>query len=53
MLFFDDCNWGDHCKNVEQKCPGVVTMRTPRGLQEREWANALMAYDQRYGTKQS
>jgi magnesium-dependent phosphatase 1 len=50
MIFFDDCNWGDHCANVERNCPGVVTMRTPRGLQEREWVSCLKAYDQRYGS---
>ena len=44
MLFFDDCNWGDHCANVEKYCPGVVTQRTPRGLQAREWQLALAAY---------
>ena len=22
MLFFDDCNWGDHCANVEKYCTG-------------------------------
>jgi magnesium-dependent phosphatase 1 len=24
MLFFDDCNWGDHCGNVEKRCPGLL-----------------------------
>jgi magnesium-dependent phosphatase 1 len=49
MLFFDDCNWGDHCANVERLCPGVVTQRTPRGLQEREWQLALAAYARKHG----
>eukprot|EP01041_Mallomonas_annulata_P005702 gene5702-11508_t len=48
MLFFDDCNWGDHCGNVEKYCPGVVTQRTPRGLQKREWESALLKYSQKY-----
>lgn len=24
MVFFDDCNWGDHCGNVEKRCPGTL-----------------------------
>ena len=44
MLFFDDCGWGDHCANVERYCEGVVTQRTPRGLQLVEWNNALRKY---------
>ena len=36
MMFFDDCNWGDHCLAVSQGCVekatglGPVTVRTPR-----------------------
>ena len=44
MVFFDDCNWGDHCSNVARLCPGVVTQRTPRGLRKSEWEAALNAY---------
>lgn len=50
MLFFDDCNWGDHCGNVERSCPGVVTQRTPRGLQKREWETGLQKYAAKYAT---
>ena len=38
MLFFDDCNWGDHVGAVEAACVerdsgrGVVGHRAPRGL---------------------
>lgn len=31
MLFFDDCNWGDHVGDLESSC-GVVGVRTPNGL---------------------
>ena len=48
MLFFDDCNWGDHCGKVERQCPGVVTQRTPDGLQYSEWLSGLRAYSDRY-----
>jgi magnesium-dependent phosphatase 1 len=27
MIFFDDCNWGDHCGNVARECPGVITQK--------------------------
>jgi magnesium-dependent phosphatase 1 len=55
MLFFDDCNWGDHCLMVEQNCKeedtrkGPVTVRTPNGLGEREWRLGLKLYAQRNG----
>lgn len=38
MLFFDDCNWGDNCRDVEWACPGVVTVKTPEGLTPEKWA---------------
>jgi len=44
MIFFDDSNWNDHCKMVEKNCPGVVAQRTPRGLQEGEFANCLKKF---------
>ncbi|CAE7554339.1 unnamed protein product [Symbiodinium necroappetens] len=49
MLFFDDCLWGDHCGMVAQACRetngrGVVTVRTPSGLGEREWDRGLAMY---------
>lgn len=54
MLFFDDCNWGDHCAMVEENCKegdsglGPVTVRTPYGLGEKEFRKGLKAYAQRY-----
>jgi len=50
MLFFDDCLWGDHCAMVAANCreangKGVVTVRTPSGLGEREWERGLKMYD--------
>jgi len=44
MLFFDDSNWSDHCTIVAKHCPGVVTQRTPRGLQYSEWENGLKKF---------
>ena len=51
MLFFDDSMWSDHCGMVEMNCKGVVTQRTPRGLQVLEWRNALRKFAQLGGTK--
>lgn len=47
MVFFDDCNWGDHCSKVAAKCKGVICQRTPRGLQLREIQLALDAYEKK------
>lgn len=47
MIFFDDCGWDDHCAAVAQQCPGVVTQRTPRGLQRREWEMCLRNYQRK------
>jgi magnesium-dependent phosphatase 1 len=48
MLFFDDCNWGDHCGMVERACKengkSVVTHRTPSGLREADWKKGLELY---------
>lgn len=50
MLFFDDCNWGDHCGMVASRCTeaasgrGVVTMRTPRGLGVDEFRRGMAAF---------
>ena len=46
MLFFDDCNWSDHCKLVEKNCPGVVTQRTPNGITEELWRGGLEKFSQ-------
>lgn len=43
MLFFDDCNWGDHCSTVTREF-GVVSMRTPRGMEYSEFLEALEKY---------
>jgi magnesium-dependent phosphatase 1 len=43
MLFFDDCNWGDHCATVTKEF-GVVSYRTPSGLQYHEFLDALEKY---------
>jgi magnesium-dependent phosphatase 1 len=59
MLFFDDCNWGDHCGMVEQHCKeedngrSPATVRTPRGLGEKEWRQGLQVYAQRNGVSSS
>jgi len=43
MLFFDDCNWGDNCGRVTNAF-GVVSQRTPSGLQWVEFQRALSKY---------
>lgn len=43
MLFFDDCNWGDHCATVTREF-GVVSYRTPSGLQYSEFTEAMEKY---------
>ena len=50
MLFFDDCQWGDHCGMVEASCKesdsgkGPTTVRTPYGLGKKEWEEGLSKY---------
>ena len=53
MLFFDDCQWGDHCGMVEARCKeesgkGPCTIRTPYGLGREEWAEGLAKYAKTY-----
>ena len=54
MLFFDDCQWMDHCGLVERVCKeqstgkGVVTCRTPLGLGIEEWEDGLEKYAKAY-----
>lgn len=43
MLFFDDCNWGDHVADVGNVF-GVIGQRTPRGMQLREFHDGLNKY---------
>jgi len=50
MLFFDDCNWGDHCGMVAAGCrepdtrQGPAVVRTPNGLGLKEWDEGLRVY---------
>lgn len=50
MLFFDDCNWDDHCGAVARGCKegasglGPVTARTPQGLGLTDWQRGLEQY---------
>ena len=43
MLFFDDCNWGDHCGRVSREF-GVVSQRTPAGMQYSEFVQGMEQY---------
>jgi magnesium-dependent phosphatase 1 len=50
QLFFDDCNWGDHCGMVQAACRepltnmGPAVVRTPNGLTVAKWQEGLVAY---------
>jgi magnesium-dependent phosphatase 1 len=50
MLFFDDCNWGDHCGMVQSGCQepdtkqGPAVVRTPYGLRVADWEKGLEEY---------
>lgn len=46
MLFFDDCNWGDHVGDLENAF-GVVGVRTPNGLRMDEFYHGLEMYRNR------
>ena len=46
MLFFDDCNWGDHVGDLESAF-GVAGIRTPHGLQLDEFRRGLEKYKKR------
>lgn len=43
MIFFDDCNWGDHVATVAREF-GVVGQRTPSGLTGEEWRACLASF---------
>ncbi|GFH45331.1 hypothetical protein CTEN210_01805 [Chaetoceros tenuissimus] len=43
MVFYDDCNWGDHCQDLEDTYR-VVGQRTPNGLQIEEFYAGLQKY---------
>jgi magnesium-dependent phosphatase 1 len=49
MLFFDDCNWSDHCSIVERVCQGVVTQRTPQGMTTAEWEEGMRKFAEEGG----
>lgn len=40
MLFYDDCNWGDHVGDLNSAF-GVIGIRTPNGLQLEEFREGL------------
>lgn len=44
MIFFDDCTYSDNCADVASRCPGVLCVRTPRGLTEEDFDLALAAF---------
>ena len=46
MLFFDDCNWGDHVGDLANTF-GVTGVRTPNGLQLDEFHQGLEKYKNR------
>ena len=54
QLFFDDCNWGDHCGMVQAGCreadtnQGPAVVRTPSGLTVAKWTEGLAAYEQQF-----
>lgn len=50
MLFFDDCNWGDHVGDLERTL-GVVGQRTPQGLTFSEFEQGLAKYQHHQLTK--
>ena len=44
MIFFDDCTYGDNCREVASQCQGVTCIRTPNGLTEKEFDAGLAAF---------
>ena len=46
MILWDDCTYGDNCRDVASACPGVVAVRTPRGLNEELFDKALQAFSE-------
>lgn len=52
MLFFDDCNWGDHIRDISMTF-GVVGQRTPRGMQYSEFEKGLQLYREAAIAKQA
>jgi magnesium-dependent phosphatase 1 len=58
MLFFDDCNWDDHCGMVSSQCKeddtnlGPAVVRTPNGLRVADWEKGLEVYAEQAATTQ-
>ena len=54
FILCSDCQWGDHCGQVERACKeqetghGPTTIRTPFGLGVDEWAEGLEKYAKSY-----
>ena len=46
MFVSQDCNWGDHCARVSAKY-GVVSQKTPSGLQWKEFVQAMAKFDRK------
>ena len=44
MIFWDDCTYGDNCRDVAASCPGVTCVRTPDGLTEALFEAGLDAF---------
>ena len=44
MLFFDDCNWDNHVKDL-RKTIGVIGFETPSGLQISDYRNGLALFN--------
>eukprot|EP00930_Biecheleria_cincta_P061240 TRINITY_DN46815_c0_g1_i1.p1 TRINITY_DN46815_c0_g1~~TRINITY_DN46815_c0_g1_i1.p1 ORF type:complete len:213 (-),score=27.58 TRINITY_DN46815_c0_g1_i1:21-566(-) len=44
MVFFDDCTYSDNCADVASSCPGVLCVRTPKGLTEDDFDFALKGF---------
>jgi hypothetical protein len=50
ILSLQDCNWGDHCGKVTREL-GVVSWRTPQGLQWTDFQQALEKYHHQQNKK--
>ena len=44
MIFWDDCTYGDNCRDVATNCAGVTCVRTPDGLTEALFQAGLDAF---------
>eukprot|EP01060_Flectonema_neradi_P020649 TRINITY_DN28168_c0_g1_i1.p1 TRINITY_DN28168_c0_g1~~TRINITY_DN28168_c0_g1_i1.p1 ORF type:complete len:199 (+),score=31.76 TRINITY_DN28168_c0_g1_i1:58-597(+) len=48
MLFFDDCNWDDHVRDLKRTI-GVVGVQTPNGLQVSDYRRGLELFAKERG----